>query len=459
MRLKILNWFMKKIKFFAQSIQGRRGNNEDAFLSIRLDQDNILLAVADGMGGAAAGEVASHIAIHTLQKYIKERLEQISENADFKEILFEAYHKIQTNLHIEIEKHPEYQGMGTTLSVLWVYKTHYVWANLGDSRIYHLNNKHINQITRDHTFIQDFEDKNGTVAPPEMVEQYGNYITRTLDGGNDIPDLFPKDKAYQLLDGSSAFLLCSDGLIVNNLESLDNQIQSLIRKEKSVEKACDTLVRFAYDHGSSDNITVVLAEYGKVGKRFPISRKLQQYALIGFIAIMLLLGGFWVISFGLIPGAFNLKQSVIPNKKDALETGANPAEYQSTLNTRKEIIPEDSTTNKVVKSSTKEYPKYHPFTPGKKGDLKLKSNATLGWTFIPYEGIPKETISRYENRIVGRDTTVIVNKDVKEEKVVVFGKEGDLKLSPGKYVWHVNVITNSGDVIEGIFTRNIEVVN
>ena len=452
---------MEKLEFYAQSIEGRRDNNEDAFLAIRLNEENTVLAVADGMGGAAAGEVASHIAIQTLHLYLQEQLEEINEASDFKGILLEAFNEIQRNICLQIGEHPEYQGMGTTLSVLWIYKIQYVWANLGDSRIYFLDDHQIKQITKDHTFIQDYEEQNGLPAPPEMVAQYGNYILRTLDGGNDVPDVFPSGKDFELLDHSCTFLLCSDGLIVNNLQSLEKHFYSVVMTNKSGKKASESLVNFAYQQGSTDNITVVLGEYGKLKKKFPFQKHLLNYALIAAITLIIALGG-WVFKSGIISLDKEIQKTGSMNSitNDSSVNTSSDKNDQDNKTVEHQVQSDFSLANKNADmedalSTRNNYPKYSPFTLGRKEEIQV-AKKSKAFTFLPYDGIPKEQIKCYENVISGAESRIVKEIEIEPDEELSLDFR-NLGLEKKKYKWEVNVITNSGDKIDGKIYRIVDI--
>jgi protein phosphatase len=220
----------------------RDGNEDAAFAGRRL------LAVADGMGGHAAGEVASAAVIAAL-----EQLDELGVNAgDPQEALREAVEEANANLRDMVAADTELQGMGTTVTAVLTDGA-YVWlAHVGDSRAYLLREGALTQLTRDHTFVQQLVDE-GRIAPEDAsTHPQRNFITRALDGraGIDIDldrlDLRPGDR----------LLLCSDGLsgVVSD-ESLAD-----VLNDATPEEAVRRLIDLALRGGGPDNITCIVAD-------------------------------------------------------------------------------------------------------------------------------------------------------------------------------------------------------
>ncbi len=429
---------MKNIDFYSLSFLGKRQNNEDSYLSVKLDKNNILLAVADGMGGAVAGEIASKIAITTLQDFIRSHLKTLNDNTNFKEILNEVFNKIQVAIKQKIVENPELKGMGTTLSVLWIYKQQYIWGNLGDSRIYFLNNKIIKQITRDHTFIQDYIDTNKKPVPPEIANQFGNYITRSLDGGNDKPDIFPLNKPVEVLTDNCAFIICSDGLLPNKLDNLNHQYHSIFLQSKTLEQASSSLIKFAFDNGSTDNITTVLAEFGEIKRKIKLSRKIKTVvAVVGMVAL---------IAAGIL---FYLNKNKIFNNNNIVSQTDTITELNNQPNSIKENQEETN------------YPKYKPFSKEQYSD-KFNLNYGVELGFFPYKfdknpiKISKYKVSFIPGKIKktnekktflpgeGKIKEFSINKN---SSSVRFRKKDGLK--KGIYQVRIDAITEDGTIIKG----------
>jgi protein phosphatase len=136
---------------------------------------------------------------------------------------------------------------------------------MGDSRVYHLHDGVMRQVTTDHSYLEEFRKQaNTSDLDPKFVRQYGHIINKTLDGGDDVPDFFPKEKPYYDLKNGDGFLLCSDGLIVDKMDEQEKLFASYMVGTTDLRTAAESLVSLAYHSGSSDNISVVMAEAGTI---------------------------------------------------------------------------------------------------------------------------------------------------------------------------------------------------
>ncbi|AEK71921.1 Serine/threonine protein phosphatase 2C (PP2C) [Thermococcus sp. 4557] len=235
----------------AKSYIGRRQNNEDAYIVEKVG-GNILLAVADGMGGHLAGEVASKKATEILKETLKH-----NKFADPEEVFREAIKRANEVIYQmgHDPAHPEWYNMGTTLTAAIVRGNTATVANIGDSRTYLIRpDGSIKRITKDHSLVQELIDK-GEITPEEARKHpQKNVITKALGisqtitiGRNDIKKVGIQKGDY--------LLLCSDGLS----DALpDSEIARTVLAAPSLEEAVKILVEKAYGYGSDDNITVVL---------------------------------------------------------------------------------------------------------------------------------------------------------------------------------------------------------
>jgi PPM family protein phosphatase len=247
--------------WFGETNIGKRSNNEDSLCKVQLNESLLLLAVADGMGGATGGERASKIAIETLISTFKNNT--LNNDASYlKDLLRSAYRAIQDRIADEIRNDPALKGMGTTLNAaLIIDGNKIIHSNLGDSRIYHLYRNNLRQLSKDHSYVQEFKDKNPGNASQAFLRNYSNYITRSLDGGKDIPDIYPVQQDFLELKKGSILLVCSDGLILHQRNE-PLIIRSLLLNN-DLERATSSLIENAIERGSTDNITVILYEYGR----------------------------------------------------------------------------------------------------------------------------------------------------------------------------------------------------
>lgn len=230
--------------------------NQDAFIN----NDTLgLYAVADGMGGHAAGEIASEEAIDTIHGFVKRGLPKlpprengISERARAACRLVEQAIQAATYMVYAIaELDKDKSGMGTTVSVFLGLDDHAVIAQVGDSRIYRVRNGEASQITEDHTLIS-WQLKRGLITPEEAATSpYRNVITRAV-GNRDYVEV---DTMVLELEAGDRYLLCSDGLH-GYLEP--EEIPRFIGD--NAEQAIDRLIDIANERGGQDNITAVLVE-------------------------------------------------------------------------------------------------------------------------------------------------------------------------------------------------------
>ncbi|MBR1408839.1 MAG: Stp1/IreP family PP2C-type Ser/Thr phosphatase [Clostridia bacterium] len=218
-----------------------RTQNED---SAWYDEKTGLFAVADGMGGHLAGEVASAMAVDAIRHMAEEK-----QKASFS-ALSDAFDKANAAILDHAEQHAECRGMGTTLSVLWVLQEKALIAHMGDSRIYRLRDGKLEQVTRDHSLVQELVQAGIITKEEARVHPRRNIITRALGTEWDNqPDLILED-----CRPGDCWLLCSDGLTGM---VTDDAIADVLNRQ-APEEAADTLVRLALEAGGQDNITLII---------------------------------------------------------------------------------------------------------------------------------------------------------------------------------------------------------
>ncbi len=222
-----------------------RPHNEDCFLA---EPEQGLFAVADGMGGHAAGEVASRLAIDA----VREEFAGPLGDDEVVGRINAAVDRANRNIAERIRSQPECRGMGTTL-VLCVTRGDRFWvAHVGDSRAYLLRGDGIRQLTADHSFVNELV-RLGMLSREEAArDPRRNVVTRALGSGAPVaPDIF-QDRWHE----GDRLLLCSDGL---NTMVGDDEILRLVRQaEDDLDRAVDSLIAAAIAGGGEDNVTVVL---------------------------------------------------------------------------------------------------------------------------------------------------------------------------------------------------------
>lgn len=231
--------------------RGRRDHNEDNWLS-RESNGIHLLAVADGMGGHEAGDVAGRLLIETLEDGFPS-WDPEDPIADVVQTIEHANARI-----LQYGKdNPEADGLGTTLVALLLYQGRYAVLHTGDSRAYRLRGAEIQQLTSDHSAVQDSIDRGLLDESDVGTNPYRHAILKNLGSADDwMPDIFGP-KALQ--DGD-LFLLCSDGLSGFLTEM---EIQERIAASPDLKAAARALVVGALNQGGDDNTTAVLCEIGR----------------------------------------------------------------------------------------------------------------------------------------------------------------------------------------------------
>lgn len=217
-----------------------RDHNEDSLIIIPP-----LFAVADGMGGHEAGEIASEITVNTLAELAPSHLDA--------EGLTAAVEAANYNVMKAPRQGIGRDGMGTTLTAAMLEGERLLITQVGDSRAYLLHKGHLQQITRDHSLMADLIEA-GQITPEEArVHPNRSVITRAI--GSDIhmrPDIYELN-----VDAGDRILLCSDGLssMISN-----NAIESIMRRQSDAQHCADELVTAALENGGADNVTVVVAD-------------------------------------------------------------------------------------------------------------------------------------------------------------------------------------------------------
>lgn len=224
-----------------------RPQNEDSFSCVSFGKWSLHI-VADGMGGHDAGEIASRIAVETVRREIEENLKQ---NEDPRRL---AEHVVQqANSEVKREGANRGSNMGTTLSLVLVAETTATIANVGDSRVYWIEEGSIAQITRDHSLIAKLVATGKLTREEAKNHPKSNLLFRTIGTDEKVKvDIFQ----MKLKKGGS-LILCTDGLWG---EVSDENIHRVVYSSKDARSASEELVRTANEHGGKDNITAVVVK-------------------------------------------------------------------------------------------------------------------------------------------------------------------------------------------------------
>ena len=233
-----------------------RDHNEDSVAIVKNVNDEILMAVADGMGGHRGGEIASSIAINVITKRFSSM-----EKVGTKEETISWIKKIISEANMEIYKytkdHPESDGMGTTIVLAIMTKEFLLFGNIGDSSGFVIKNKKLHKITMDHTLV------NLLVKSGELTEEEArnhprkNVLMRALGAVVDVEmDIF------DVTDDVEGILLCSDGL-TNMLT--EEQITKVLNEERLGEEKLEKLVIKCNNRGGTDNISIAYLDKSDKG--------------------------------------------------------------------------------------------------------------------------------------------------------------------------------------------------
>ena len=247
---------------FKTDVGRKRKANQDSYVVVPTDQlhgaYDTLLIVADGMGGRRGGEIASSIVAQVLPESIKSAIVAKNgshETLDSAQLLKEAIHQADRDVHAKQEEVAELSGMGTTLVAATLSGNELTLAHVGDSRAYLLRDGALKQLTDDHSEVWE-QVKAGNMTPEEAQHsRFRNIISRAIGTFNPIPDV----QKIELIDGDE-LLICSDGL---TSEVEDSEIARIMAGTQDVQTACDLLVKIALDMGGRDNITVIAMQYGE----------------------------------------------------------------------------------------------------------------------------------------------------------------------------------------------------
>jgi protein phosphatase len=246
---------------FASNVGRVRPVDEDSILAIEVRtafrseaRTRLLLMVADGMGGHRRGDVASRIAVQSVAQSLLPLLTSETDipRAIYHDELRVAIASANQAIIAEAQRHPECEGMGTTLSLAVADGRTLHVANAGDSRAYIVNSREIYQVTRDHSLVQEMVDR-GELSPDDARHHpRKNVITMALG----VYDEVTPDIGCLTMEPSDRILLCCDGLI-NHVE--DDEIQRVVVETSDPQTACDILVALANKGGGTDNISVIIA--------------------------------------------------------------------------------------------------------------------------------------------------------------------------------------------------------
>ena len=234
-----------------------RTHNEDSVIIVKNKDGDYLMAVADGMGGHSAGEVASSIAISYLGKSFNETFTHM-EKVKAVNWLRESVLDINELIFGYVKDHPESRGMGSTLVVAIVTKEYILFGNIGDSSGFVMKDEHLHKVTYDHTLV-NLLLKAGELTEEEAKDHPKKNVLMKALGANDPIDIDIFDCDLDI----SSILLCSDGLT----NMLDNdQIEKVLLSDADIEDKVIKLIRKSNNRGGTDNISVAYLSLEESGE-------------------------------------------------------------------------------------------------------------------------------------------------------------------------------------------------
>jgi len=226
--------------------------NEDGAAVFKLNEKILLAVIADGMGGHQGGDFASSTAIRVIgEEFIKLKTSDFLASSDWAEWLKETIYHVNRLLFNYSEENEAYKGMGTTLDVVLIIDRSCLVFHVGDSRIYEITNNGINQVTRDHSYVNILIDSGEITEEEAAVHPQRNLIMKALGSERTIDPDFHTIK----LETEMYLLICTDGLS-NKVDS--NTIQSIVLSDNTLNEKAEKLVGIANELGGEDNISVIL---------------------------------------------------------------------------------------------------------------------------------------------------------------------------------------------------------
>lgn len=260
------------LRFAARSDRGliRGGNQDSVYAGPRL------LAVADGMGGMAAGDLASGLVIRTV-KSLDRQAGANAQNADLVGMLRAAVDAANEEIHAAVQADPALEGMGSTLTAMLFADSRVGLVHVGDSRAYRLRDGTFAQVTRDDTYVQMLVEKGAISAEDAAGHPQRSVVTRVLQGK-------PVEPAYsvqQTMPGDR-YLVCSDGL--SNVVDATT-IEATLRDYAEPRRCAEHLLRLALRAGAPDNVTLIVADV--VAE--PVRRRVTARAAVLLVVLLAVL--------------------------------------------------------------------------------------------------------------------------------------------------------------------------
>ena len=233
-----------------RGLNERRPLNEDAFLH---DPGRSIFAVADGVGGAEAGEVASSTAIEVLDEAFRHQ----EDGADVEDLMELAIQRANSSIHQMAQEHAKFSMMATTIVALHIKGNVATFGHVGDSRLYRLTpHGDLLRETEDHSIVEE-EVRAGRMTPEQAANHPSkNVISRALGAEQGVE----VDMKTMEVDDGTEFLLCTDGI---TRHVSDNELRQLMVVSNNLDEVCNELKKRCYERGAEDNLTVIAVRVGE----------------------------------------------------------------------------------------------------------------------------------------------------------------------------------------------------
>ena len=230
-----------------------RTQNQDAYLSHKLDKNTLLCLVCDGMGGAKSGNVASTLAVEVFAQEIIRSWVPDQDQEKIDRMMISAAKLANFTVYDQSRQFEEFTGMGTTLVAALIHGKNITILNVGDSRAYCINRDGVTQLTRDHSLVQMMVERGELTREQARNYPGKNLITRAIG----TESVVACDVFHRKAEGGDCLLLCSDGLsnLVDEQEILFEVVHGLNKQQ-----CCNSLLDIAKNRGAPDNVTCMLVQ-------------------------------------------------------------------------------------------------------------------------------------------------------------------------------------------------------
>lgn len=238
----------------ATDIGMKRTENQDRIYLPHSNEDVKLFIVADGMGGANAGGTASRMAIEYVRQAILSELNLnvIQEREQIETIIKNAIVSANKYVYGKAKENPEYEGMGTTLSIALIIKNKVYIGHVGDSRIYRIRKNIMRQLTKDHSYVQALVQDGSITKEEAKHHPQKNMLLKAVGCEESIePDVMVKGFLKD-----DVLLMCSDGL--TNMVDTKDIYDEIVEGKKNLKRTCNSLINHSKINGGYDNISVIL---------------------------------------------------------------------------------------------------------------------------------------------------------------------------------------------------------